>query len=147
MLKTPTRLYKDPIMDIMSGGKEPINRGEGLIEIFHFASDIMLYGQNGDWKFKVEGISKYGVCDSIEQFIGKFKDLLEKEPRNLAVFFTHIAKDPENAGNGGGWRWHKWGEYVGEGEPTTEYLDDEPEFENGVYTYKVHDIDWRPPTK
>jgi hypothetical protein len=57
------------------------------------------------------------------------------------VAFTHVAKDPENAGNGGGWRWHKWGEYIGTGQPTTEYLDDEEKFNDGIYTYHIEQID------
>jgi hypothetical protein len=55
--------------------------------------------------------------------------------------FTHVPKEPENAGRGGGWRWHKWGPYIGKGEPTTEYLDDEDGFADGVYVYHFYVVD------
>jgi hypothetical protein len=83
----------------------------------------------------------YGVCDTPEQFLNKFRDTLESDCRTFCVAFTHVAKDPENAGNGGGWRWHKWGEYIGTGQPTTEYLDDEEKFNDGIYTYHIEQID------
>ena len=84
-----------------------------------------------------EYFGSYGVCDSPEQFIKKFHNILESDEREFVVGFAHVTKDPSNAGNGGGWRWHKWGAYVGEGEPTCEYLDDEALFHDGVYCYKV----------
>jgi hypothetical protein len=40
-----------------------------------------------------------------------------------------------------GWRWHKWGEYIGLGKPTREYLNDEPEFADGIYTYHIFEVE------
>lgn len=47
----------------------------------------------------------YGVCDSPEQFLAKFRSW------NGYVWMKEIKRkdQPPN----GGWRWHKWGEYVG----------------------------------
>ena len=83
--------------------------------------------------------STFGVCDSPHQF--KETALYERvraDPRPMCVFFVHVAKDPLNAGEGGGWRWHKWGQYIGLGKPEHEYLDDETEFDDGVYTYHAY---------
>lgn len=85
-------------------------------------------------------LGSYGVCDTPQQFITKYNDQLESDDRKFVVGFAHISKDPSNAGKGGGWRWHKWGEYVGEGDPQCEYLDDEEGFENGVYVYTIINI-------
>mgnify|MGYP000984510367 FL=1 len=52
-----------------------------------------------------------------------------------------MPKNPDNKGKGGGWRWHKWGEYLGNGTPTCEHLDDEDEFNDGVYVYHMYIVD------
>jgi len=91
--------------------------------------------------FESEGpddyMDSYGVCDSPQQFLDRFKARLVNDPRPLCVTFTHVCKVP---GNREGWRWHKWGTYIGTGTPECEYLDDEPGFENGVYVYTIYQI-------
>ena len=77
----------------------------------------------------------YGVCDSIEQFLDtECGRALLDSPEEYCVSFTHVAKEP----GVGGWRWHKWGPYIGLGEPTTEYLADEEQFAAGVYCFHVY---------
>lgn len=83
----------------------------------------------------------YGVCDTPDQFREKYGEMLSSDPRPLVTMFTHVEKEPQHRGEGGGWRWHKWGPYVGIGTPTTEYLDDEEEFPNGIYVYHVYLVD------
>ena len=91
-----------------------------------------------DWKTeRGEYFSSWGVCDSPAQF----KDTplyarMASDPRPMCVFFVHVAKDPDS--EGGGWRWHKWGQYIGLGTPSCEYLDDEEKFDDGVYTYHAY---------
>lgn len=50
-------------------------------------------------------------------------DYLRNSDRKFAVGFNPIEQDPENPG--GGWRWHKWGSYIGKHDVQYEYLDDE----------------------
>lgn len=96
---------------------------------------------NDAWKrLSALGIHDIGVCDSIDQFHARHGAALDADDGEWCVVFTHVPKNPENAGQGGGWRWHKWGTYIGEGAPTTEYLDDEPEFNDGVWTYHVYPV-------
>jgi len=40
----------------------------------------------------------------------------------------------------GGWRWHKWGEYIGTQNPQMEYIHDEPEIEK-VYVYHIYELE------
>lgn len=160
MLKTPSNLQKtehNPILMIISGmdPSTPTESSDKVLApgynlIRHHSGDMLLWGGNSPpdrskhdyaWPHLGDDLNCYGVCDSIEQFQAKFHERLEKDERTFCVFFTHIAKDKDNAGQGGGWRWHKWGPYVGEGKPECEYLDDEDGFENGVYTYHVYQID------
>lgn len=83
-------------------------------------------------------VNCYGVCDSPQQFIDKFGKRLEADPRQFVICFTRVRKADQY--EHGGWRWHKWGPYVGKGRPTTEYLYDEPKFEE-VYCYHIYHVE------
>ena len=41
------------------------------------------------------------------------------------IFFTPFINDHANGFETQGWRWHKWGEYIGKHTPQYEYLSDE----------------------
>lgn len=76
----------------------------------------------------------YGVCDDFDQPVRKWKLDTCKEP--VFITFTEIRRDeqPES----GGWRWHKWGPYIGEQKTNgCEYLYDEPHIER-VYVFHVY---------
>lgn len=70
--------------------------------------------------------SPYGVADSLEQIKEYYKEEID-DPVNRYVIHIDggVFQDKENKGKGGGWRWHKWGPYIGKLEPQYEYLDDE----------------------
>lgn len=73
--------------------------------------------------------AQYGVADSIKQIKEYFKDEIESA-RPYIISVTPVYQDKEHAGKGGGWRWHKWGEYIGKLTSKCEYLDDEDFGEN-----------------
>lgn len=77
--------------------------------------------------------AQYGVADSVEQIKEYFKEEIEDTEKKYFISLTPVFQDKENEGNGGGWRWHKWGEYIGKLNPKYEYLDDEdfgPDFKH-----------------
>lgn len=76
--------------------------------------------------------SSYGSCDYPYQLIEKHPIILS-DTRPLVVFFSLLTRNQEGRN---GWRWHKSGPYIGEGEPRCEYLDDEPEI-SYVFTYDI----------
>lgn len=78
----------------------------------------------------------FGVADDPTQILERFPGLITS-PRNYLITCTRIPKDPDNAGKGGGWRWRKWGFYIGTGDPQHEYLDDEDGFDNGVWVFSI----------
>jgi len=80
--------------------------------------------------------SDYGVCDYPAQVAEKYPALLT-DARRFVITFGHVEKDATNKGNGGGWRWHKWGDYIGDKSPQWEYLDDEDESITEVYTFQI----------
>lgn len=82
--------------------------------------------------------SSYGVCDSPEQFLECYKDVLDNPERNYAVYLTPIKKKDQPSE--GGWRWHKWGRYIGKQKREGhEYLYDEPNIEL-VYAYHIVEL-------
>lgn len=78
-------------------------------------------------------IPAYGVCDSPMQFMEKIGNILDKLPEEYVVGFDKIVKKEEEPG---GWRWSKWGEYIGNQKPQCEYLYDEPEIEE-VFLFTI----------
>ena len=83
-----------------------------------------------------ENLNAYGVCDSIDQLLGLYD--FEADPRKFCISFCKIRKEDQS--DCGGWRWHKWGPYVGEQTPSgCEYLYDEPVIES-VMVYHIYQI-------
>jgi hypothetical protein len=67
----------------------------------------------------------FGISDNIEQIKKYYKEEIEDNKRKFFIACTPVFQDKENKGKGGGWRWHKWGKYIGELNTQFEYLDDE----------------------
>lgn len=155
MLKTPTPKAVNPftkaLLALIGGGEDPRFDviEEGAVTTKHHSLDILIWGGNAPemhmgWPdLLIEGkcLGSYGVCDTPRQFLTRYREALQDDRRTFVIGFTHITKDPSNAGRDGGWRWHKWGEYIGDGKPTCEYLDDEEGFTDGVYVYHVYQTD------
>ena len=128
----------DPILAMLAelGGRGPATSVRtGVYEIGHFGSTGFLreyehYPNLGKY-------GSYGVCDGAENLLETIP-MLETSAREFVVTLTKVQRDESNKGKGGGWRWHKWGEYIGKHEPTTEYLDDEPLIES-VYCYHIYE--------
>jgi len=136
------KIKNDPIVAmIVSMNKEvwpPTQEKDGIVLNVGFNFHLLVSSREWDDLYRFEDgdkqIPAYGVCDSVEQFLEKFGDILEKSPHKYAVGFTHVLKadQPPN----GGWRWHKWGPYIGTHEPQHEYLYYEDGIE-GVWTFIV----------
>ena len=116
----------DPIlaMTAMVNGNssECIEHRPGVYEVGHFGSSDTLrefehYPEFGDMR------GSYGVCDDLPNLLAVYPEL-EAPGREFVVRLTPIVKAKEPAD--GGWRWHKWGEYIGKQEPQCEYIHDEP---------------------
>lgn len=81
--------------------------------------------------------NEYGVCDSPTQFMEKVGKELIASDRLFVVSFTRLLRKEQDPD--GGWRWHKWGPYIGNQSPQCEYLYDEKDIDE-VYTYHVYEI-------
>jgi hypothetical protein len=81
-------------------------------------------------------VATYGVADSVEQVKSKYKALIESTAQ-IVIAVTEMRRDEQS--ESGGWRWHKWGEYIGTQEITREYLFDEPAIES-VFVFHVYSV-------
>ena len=88
-----------------------------------------------------EGITTYGVADSIEQILSFYKEQIDSNEKYV-ISVTPVYQ--EKGGNSDGtWRWHKWGEYIGDYKPQCEYLNDEDfgdDFIGYVLTFNIHKV-------
>ena len=84
--------------------------------------------------------STYGVADNVEQIKAFYKEEVEHPENRYVIGLSYVFQEKSNAGKGGGWRWHKWGPYIGELKPEYEYLDDEdfgPDFAGYVIVFDI----------
>jgi hypothetical protein len=84
----------------------------------------------------IGGLNDYGVCDSPEQLLEAFDFEASKEKFVISL----VRLDKKDQPPKGGWRWNKWGPYIGKQVSHCEYLYDEPEIET-VYTYSIFIVD------
>lgn len=81
---------------------------------------------------------KYGVCDNYEQILEKCKDILDTPNKNYVIGLSTVERATQPAN--GGWRWHKWGEYIGNQNPEHEYLYDDTHIDK-VYCFHIYEIE------
>ena len=139
------------------GGADPspYRVREGVYKIAHFSFSDFLPGSGnsqveGPWdEYPLLGkvlatfdngrshceYGSYGVCDDVDQFfeheLGRW--VLDSE-RKFTVSFSKVVNSEDD-----GWRWHKWGPYIGKREIECEYLREQPEIEY-VYCFQVHEF-------
>lgn len=130
------------ITNMISGGTSDKRIGRGQYLCGHWSLHYSFVGwDDGVWEdhfdlqVNEENFHSHGVCDSPEQFMEKLGKHLESSSDEYVVCFVRLRKDEQY--ESGGWRWHKWGEYIGNQEPKCEYLYDEPVIEE-VYTYHFY---------
>ena len=140
----------DPMLNVMlraiADGVERQRIAQGVYQTGHFNFDNEIAGKLSmnqcypnhlvmrDTK---EYFGCYGVCDNWQQITEQCPMLCSSTDRHFAISITSISKADQPAS--GGWRWHKWGPYIGTQEPTCEYIHDEPVIEQ-VYVYHVYQL-------
>lgn len=136
------KYFNNPVADMIAeinGNSTTIIRLEkGIYQIGHFNFEHVMTQKLDFDKIYPElgGFSCYGVCDDYKQILEQCEEL-KNEKRKFVVSVTPVEKS--NQSKHGGWRWHKWGPYIGEYKSTCEYLYDEPEIEK-IYCYNIYEI-------
>jgi hypothetical protein len=136
-------LAGDPILNCIAGGRKSIELQKGIYEVHHFGSSDFPRGYESYPEFggepededKPDYRGPYGVCDSIQNLLEVYPEL-QTSDREFTVLMTPIVKAEQPAS--GGWRWHKWGSYIGIQNHTCEYIYDEPDVFL-VYVYHIYE--------
>lgn len=140
MLVDITRLVDKQVLHVLSesrgGSVEIVRHMKGVYEIGHFSFGIMLGDLLKEEYPEDIGVHCCGVSDNVDQVLTMSNIQLGK--RLLVVSFTKVEKSKQPPT--GGWRWHKWGPYIGKQEITSEYLYHEKEIDM-VYVYHVFEVD------
>jgi hypothetical protein len=154
----------DPIIKIFSEGRETTRVAEGIYEThFAFALELKASGylkdeypfspwmgnrtgsDNGPVADAMELLREaydedlpqdFGVCDHWAQIIERWPQIVDDE-KHYIIALTKIVRAEEPAS--GGWRWHKWGMYIGKQEPKYEYIHDETDIDE-VYCFHIFEI-------
>lgn len=128
MLITEPRIHQtDPILAVIARANkhspETKELRPGIYEIGHFGGTHFMRGYEEYPEFGGERYrGPYGVCDSVEQLLCHYPELT-LPGREFVVTVTPVRRAEQS--ETGGWRWHKWGDYIGTQEPRHEYLFDE----------------------
>lgn len=133
LIDEPSALEQDAILSLVSGPSQPLRIEKGCYLIGHFGSSHFLQ----EYKEYSDDLSvdPFGVCDSLQQLKAACPEL-EGSQREFVVTLTEVRKDEQP--DEGGWRWKKWGPYIGEHEITTEYLRDEEHIDR-VFCYHIYE--------
>lgn len=136
LISEPSIFKPDGILSMVAALNKSSNEVkevcEGIYEIGHFGSSDFLGNYN---HYPELSISFCGVCDDYQQILDACSELLESD-QQFIITITAIIK--ANQPKKDGWRWHKWGQYIGALEPTCEYISDEPHIDK-VYVYHIYE--------
>lgn len=120
----------------------PTRINTGLYVTCHFNFEHHLAVQADNWP-SLRGIpfpmDCVGVCDEPMSWYRDYGYVLDAHfpGREFVVSFTRVAR--EDQAEHGGWRWSKWGPYVGKHTPQAEYLYDEADI-SVVYTFHIYEV-------
>lgn len=126
------------VAGLNGGPATPEHVGTGMYLACHWNVGDMVRNTRNRWQedeWTELPVPESGVCDSPQQLTNKYDFNSFPEPVFISFVRIRRAEQPREDG----WRWHKWGEYIGDKEPQCEYLSDEPEIEE-VYTFTVHEL-------
>jgi hypothetical protein len=123
------------ILDCIAGGRKAELIQEGIYKVHHFGSSNFPHGYESYPDFANEDFNAYGVCDNVEQLLEACPELRGSD-RKFTVMLTPIVKSEQSSD--GGWRWHKWGPYIGTQNPQYEYIYDEKDIEQ-VFVYHIYE--------
>ena len=120
---------------------DPARRlSQGVYQSQHWNFGLEFRGSQSyelDYPDLGDDLDSIGVCDSPQQLITLLPALVTTGPGRYAISVVRLDRDDQEPK--GGWRWHKWGAYVGSQSPQCEYLADEPLVET-VWTYHVYSL-------
>lgn len=133
-------IYREPVADMIaqSNGRSPDAQRicKGIYIMGHWSAGRVIAQRIVEEYPELDNDTFcYGVCDSIEQLVKRYD--FDADHRKFFISFVLITKAGQESP--GGWRWHKWGQYIGTQNPQHEYIADEPNIDR-VFTYHVYHV-------
>ena len=94
-------------------------------------------------RYKIESpiyFRDYGVADNASQIVDYYRELCKKYPdymeqKMFVILMSPIIKEIDT-----GWRWHKWGRYIGKFPKQCEYLMEERGIDM-VYVFHIYEVE------
>jgi hypothetical protein len=125
------------IAALVSDGLETKRLQTGIYQCGHWNFEFETSAKLEKYRLTLpdEDVPRYGVCDSIDQVLARIPKTLASDRKFLISM--HLLKKADEKPRG--WRWHKWGEYIGTQNPRCEYLYDEPDIEE-VWTFCIYEV-------
>lgn len=125
-LPLPTRLGVGMYFNLYEPAIEHLVENAHPFDPMHFEGTTEERIRNAQRHYEEDLPEDYGVCDSPEQVIRTWPQIATDE-RPFIILFNRVDRADQPAE--GGWRWHKWGRYIGTHEPKHEYLYDEDDID------------------
>lgn len=134
----PGPAVPDPVISLLFGDR--CDRvAEGVYDTHLNFGQTIRHLTRDDRRYRLTGLERvptYGVCDNWEQVIAVWPEI-QSSPERFCLLLTAIRRDEQPAY--GGWRWHKWGEYIGVQNPTHEYLYDDKHIDS-VFVFSIVEL-------
>jgi len=135
----PPQPHVGLVLTMIAGGRLiPERIKQGMYIASHWSIDQLGVPIRERWKeteYKELDYPEFGVCDYPDQVVSLYA--LGQRLEKLFVTFVKIEKVTQSAR--GGWRWHKWGPYIGNQNPQAEHIYDESEIDT-VYTFHIYEL-------
>ncbi len=113
------------------------DKGSVPFEQAYGAFDDLMFGDSDRSMYR----SQYGVADNLKQVIKYLRPWVAHPERRFFITLSPIFQEKEYPNEG--WRWHKWGPYVGRLKNRREYLNDEdfgPDFQGYVIVFHLYEL-------
>lgn len=147
--------FSDDGSEVLVDAKEEVQKGVWVTMGGNFHCDISdclnLKNNHSLWYVSSDGVpicelkgtrpdqmAEYMVCDNVEQALEYWKGAIENPDHKYVIALMPVRKKDEPESDG--WRWHKWGKYIGTQNAQCEYLFDEPEVEV-VYCAHIYNVE------
>jgi hypothetical protein len=154
LINPPISPLRDDLLEVLAkmegNDQTPKKLQDGVYQIGHYGSSNFLDGWAYDqfkyfrhkdrdkiWAKYQLSINSYGVCDSPDQILAQCPELFAPD-RGFVITVTPVIRKNQNPQ--GGWRWHKWGPYIGTHKIQHEYLYDEEGIEQ-VLVFHIYEKD------
>ena len=92
--------------------------------------EVSILPLDAHWQPSLEAV-KDALCANTKMVI------LNNPNKNFVIGLSTVERDRQPSD--GGWRWHKWGEYIGNQNPEHEYLYDDIHIDK-VYCFHIYEI-------